>query len=245
MAATNDDFNAARRLYEILTLARAQDANKPAREVWALAFGVPPTDRAAIFRGLAHLIDLVDEVTYSIRAIPNLDYELYLAHLPAIRKGIGLMQLDGNWEPELRVLTEAAIQSLLFSSDRLRQTQPERKLTPDTLAELAKDVDALFQVVLESDIDEELRRILLACLESFRRAVVEYRIRGAGGLRDAALKTIAELSVARDKSWVPRFSKLLMKVNDLVAKAMGNYKALTDVITRLAIRAGSDSDDAI
>jgi hypothetical protein len=238
---SGDDFNAARRLYEILAAARKQDGARPAREVWAHVFNLADSNRAEIFRALAQLSDLVEEVMASMSTIPNVQTELYTQYLPAIHKAIGIMQLEGAWEAHLRLLSEVAVNNLLFCSERLRQVYPEQRLTPDVLSELSREVDSLADDVMKADIDPELRRVLLACLESFRRAIAEYRIRGVDGLRDAAAKTIGELLIVRDKidskatTLARRFVDLVKKVQ-VVMEVAKVYPPLADAI-RFALEA--------
>jgi hypothetical protein len=89
--------------------------------------------------------------------------------------------------------------------------------------------------VLNSDnIDPELRMVLLGCLEAFRRAIADYLIRGAEGLRKAAATTLGELLIARDNvranekhPLMQRLWGFLTKVNTAVSLAK-HSKPLVD-----------------
>jgi len=177
-----------------------------------------------------------------------LDTKLLLEKLPAIRKAVGLMQLEAPWTTHAGMLSEAAVRDLRFCSNELQRFQPEEKLEADVLADFAKEVDSLFSDVLKAPIDNSLRKVLLACLESFRRALAEYHIRGAAGLRDAATKTIGELLVvsvstkvdAKGQSLIRRVGGIAQKSLELMALAI-KYKELAESVARLALRAfGND-----
>jgi hypothetical protein len=104
-----DDFDPARRLYDILSASPTQDASQPSRVVWARLLGRSPDDRTAIYRGLALLAELVNEVEEAVKACPDADTKLLLEKLPAIRKGIGVMQLEAPFSQVAPLFTEAAV----------------------------------------------------------------------------------------------------------------------------------------
>jgi hypothetical protein len=245
----SEPFDAARRLYVILAATRGQDTTQPAKVVWARVLGVAPDNPAALFRGLAQLTDVTDELESAIKGRPDIDVKLFLGNLPAIRTAIGAMQLEAPWgNQHAPKLTEAAVRDLLYCSNELQRFQPEEKIAPEILDELRKEVDALFNDVLKADIDVELRKVLLTCLESFRRAIAEYRIRGAGGLREAAAKTFGELVLVHDKvnrknPLIFRLGGIVMKAADAAATAM-KFKSLVDV-SRLALRAVGIDDESL
>jgi hypothetical protein len=89
-----DEFDPARRPYDILSAARKRGDSELARAAWAHAFGLSPDDRAGIRRGLALLAALADEVEQAVLAHSELDAKLLLEKLPSIRKAIGIMQLE-------------------------------------------------------------------------------------------------------------------------------------------------------
>jgi hypothetical protein len=231
-------FDAARRLHEILKQSSSEDATQPARVIWAKLLGLSPDDRAGLFRALAQLADLVREVETAIRTRTDVDANLLLEKLPAIRKAMGLMQLEGAWTAHAQMFTEAAVRDLRFCSIELQRFQPEEKLEEDVLADLGREVDSLTNEVVQAQIDKELRTVLLACLESFRRAIADYRIRGAAGLRDAATKTIGELLLVRDKvdahsrPLIRRLLGVAQKSVELAATAV-KVKELVDSVNRL------------
>src|SRR5262245_10560569 len=92
------DWNAAQRLFEILEATKAENGTRPAREVWASALGLDKEDRACLFRALAQLDDLANEVEASIKALPDARSDLFLTNFPRIRKAIRLAQLEASWE---------------------------------------------------------------------------------------------------------------------------------------------------
>src|SRR5438094_1013657 len=241
-------FDPARRLYEILKQSASQDATQPARIIWAKLLGLSPDDREGLFRALAELAALINQIEAAITARTDLDTKLLLEKLPAIRKAVGLRQLEAPCTTHARMLSEAPVRDLRFCSNELQRFQPEEKLEADVLADFAKEVDSLFSDVLKAPIDNSLRKVLLACLESFRRALAEYHIRGAAGLRDAATKTIGELLVvsvstkvdAKGQSLIRRVGGIAQKSLELMALAI-KYKELAESVASMTLRAfGND-----
>jgi hypothetical protein len=239
-----EPFDPAHRLHEILKQSSSQDPSQPARVVWAKLLRLPPDDRAGLLRALSELADLVDEIETAIKDRTDVDAILLLEKLPAVRKAIGLVQLESNWTTHAQMLTEATVRDLRFISIELQRFRPEEKLEEEVLAKLAAEVDSLTNEVAKSTIDKELRTVLLACLESFRRAIADYRIRGAAGLRDAATRTLGELVLvsvsekadASDRPLLRRVWGLAQKTLDVTATAM-KYRPLAEPLVRLALRA--------
>ena len=61
-------FDPARRLYEILKQSASQDATQPARIIWAKLLGLSPDDREGLFRALAELAALINQIEAAITA---------------------------------------------------------------------------------------------------------------------------------------------------------------------------------
>jgi hypothetical protein len=215
-----DEFDPARRLYDILSVAREHGDSETARVAWSKALGLPPDNRLGIYQGLATLVELVNEVEQAVKACPGADAKLLLEKVPLIRKAIGIGQLDADWTSQRKFLSEVTVRDLLHCSNALQRVQPERKIADDTLSQLDKEAVELTEEVLNSaDLDPELRTVLLVCLETFRRAIAEYRIRGAEGLRSAAEATVGRLFFVQEKAKATSKRNLIVRLWSLVRTA--------------------------
>ncbi len=227
----NQDNNSAFRLLAILHAALHYPENKPTQEVWGETFRVQPTDTAEILRSLVALTDSVDEIEKLIKLIPDTNYDLYLECLPPIRKGVSYPHIGNSWQSVRIYFAPENLRGLQFCADLLARHYPEASIPKTELDQISKFTDELFSEVHSSTIDPKLRVILLDLLETIRRCIAEYQIRGAKGMRQtvtAALDTLAQTIrkkpaadyTKEDKIFVARFLTILSKVDTAVAKAM-------------------------
>lgn len=220
--ARND--NAAWRLLHIVERG-LQAPNGTIRDFWANAFDVRRDDTAAIFRNLSMLFGLVDEVEEKLRALDDLDRDYYLKHLPAIRKAIGVTNLDQNANSIAGPLGGMTLRDIGFWARTLSEGQPDVSLNDDELRALADEVDALFEVVRNADIPDELKRVVLAAIEGIRRAIVEFWLRGTAGLRDELDRAVVMFARFRDdfaahtgESWFQKLCNFLAKADAAAEK---------------------------
>src|SRR5690606_37844735 len=134
-------------------------------------------------------------------------------------------------------LDEATMVALRFCADTLSRERGEGEVDSDTLAELSTEVSSLLEKVLASEVPDELKVILSEGLEVVRRALLEYRLRGADGLR-RALETVigslirhsAEVKKNQGKKTVREYLEFLARLNDVVALSLKTKQLLAPVV---------------
>lgn len=226
----NQDNNSAFRLLAILQAALCYPENKSTQEVWSETFHLQSTDTAGIFRSLAALIENTDEIEKLIKLIPDTNYDLYIECLPPIRRGVSYPHIGNPWQSVRAFFAPENLRGLQFCADLLARHYPEASIPKTDLDQISKLADELFSEVHSSTIDPKLRFILLNLLETIRRCIAEYQIRGAKGMRQTvvvALDTLAQTIrkkpatdyTKEDKIFVTRFLTILSKVDMAVSKA--------------------------
>ena len=87
----------------------------------------------------------------------------------------------------------------------------------------------MLEKVIAADISEELKKTLIDSLEDIRRAILEYRIRGGAGLREALDRSIGAVVRYREElqkisdpeeAGVSGFSMVIEKLSGLVSTAL-------------------------
>jgi len=224
MVKTN---NAAGRLYQVLARARAQPKPESTSKVWASVFGLGEDDVIGVYHCLIVMQGVLDEVERELVSIPELNTELYLSCVPQIQKVITPIQLNATWTHYGEHLSESVMTTLAFCADKLAEFASEVPIEPDELNGLQADVDSLFERVERSSLDPLLKEIVLDFLEAIRRAVVEYRLRGARALREVLEATIGAFYTnwdvfqeAKAEDEIRRFMGLLENIQLLVTKAL-------------------------
>lgn len=219
----------ARRLYEIVSSAFARNGTETTAKVWAATFGLREDDVAGIYRQLALLWDLTEEVERDIQAVvPEADYPLYLRWRNDLRGVLRSKSLETRWSEQLKLFDQTDLTSIQFCAAKLAEGETEIVIPADELKEFKSEIDELFDRVVESSLDPELRRAILESLEAIRRAIADYRIRGAAGIREALARARGEIlavapaaaeEIKKESSFVKRFGGLLQKGHRIIREA--------------------------
>lgn len=243
--------NPAGRLYSVLCSAPNADLVKQkCRDVWSRLLEIGnANDNVAIYRGIGLLLDQVDKAEELLQSIPDLDHSLYLQNFSALRNGIATPTLDAHWENQQRHLTAAVMRDLIFCAAKIAEAHSEGHLEGKDLEALATQIAELTERVTESSINKELRTVLLDLLEGVRRAIAEYRIRGAAGLREAMARSIGLVLLAwqgvsepEEKETVSRVLEFLGKLDSILGRLM-KYKPILVSIGRKLLPGAESIDD--
>jgi hypothetical protein len=192
--------------------------------VWATVFGLDLGDLAGIYTHLVRLLDSVDEIEKAIQQ-QDVDHEVYLQHLPSIRGFLSLPNLDRNLASVRDILSESALMTLQFCSERLSKFCSETIPDPEEIAALLLAIEQFTEQVLGADIDTTLKALLLDLAESMRQALSEYRIRGGDGLRKEMFFVLDRLHRNMGVLERDRESLVMKHFWDLVTK----YDTLTSI----------------
>ncbi len=199
------DNNPVGRLYNLLSQARQQSINQTSRNAWAAMFQVPATDTGNILQLTAQMIVLLKEAKEAVGQLKGVNPSLYTKHFARIEQAFATYNLEAGWTSFTNYLDEPTMQALELAADLVSHQHPEPLIDQKQLAELLAEVNNLLENVLNSDVDVNLKNVFTECLEKIRRAVVEYRLRGASGLRDALDNSV--IILARHKDIVEREAK--------------------------------------
>jgi transcriptional regulator len=231
------ESNPASRLHALLKDVIAGDPKKRMLEVWVEVLGVNDRQDVEVARRLVLLNEMLDDAESTIKLNPKLNHSIYLSCFPQIRTVFSPLHLQTAREGiAIPHLTAEVMARLEFCSEALRDDCSEVDLTPDELADLSTDLNALIESVATSGIATALRKALLEALESARIAISLYRVYGAKGLRKnlqglfgfvyterAALKTES----GKNSDVLERLGKWIEKIDSVSSKALKVHKALT------------------
>lgn len=187
--------NVAARLYNVLSETSKHGSRLDpwkVHQVWAQTFGVPHDDLYQIFHHLIVLRQLLDEVEKQIKAIPNINHEVYLKRFSKIRKALAPTNFQEDWFKSSHI-DEGMLATLEFCAERLSATSPEKTPLDDEIEALWQAVESLKEQILSEEVDAQLQSILLDLVESMRRAIHEYRFWGVDGLRQELFSILERL----------------------------------------------------
>lgn len=244
----NEIQNPAERLYNILQDAKKQKSKERTGQIWASVLGVDISNQGDILVGIADIIHLIDQTKKSILQIEDVDHGLLLERFPNIEKVFSNLNFSQLWEQNQQYLDETTMYSLRVCSDTLSNKMGYKNISEDILADLQKDTDELLNEVLNSDLDPELKIILVENLEAIRHSLVSYRINGIDGVRQALEKSLGaalihsrlreEFLSENPNEEVKKFRKLLASIANFVTEALISV-ALETGIKAILLSAGN------
>lgn len=219
--------NPAGRLHGILTEALPLQANKPARQAWAKVFKIDVSATGKLLYDLAELTELLRLSRERIEQIEGIDHDLHLQPIEKLEDAFATMNVNAAWNDFKAHLDDATMVGLAFCANTLSQHYKEGEIEGEALESLLDEAEALRKIVLESDLDERLRAVLVENIESFRHAILQYRIRGAEGLLRAVELSIGALVRWRDEfkqrgecEAVRGFWTFLLKIDRIAGTAL-------------------------
>jgi len=190
-------------------------------------FEVKKDDHAELFSKFSVFLKLIEDTE---RRIVNLDHpnkDKFMKCMGPIKGAFKIPSLNASWSDTLKKISDSDIALLELSSEALDAYRKEALIEQDQLEEIKQDTDSLFNEIVNSDLDKNLKVILLDLLEVIRRAIAEYQIRGAEGLKKAVAESVGRLFIdkdivlkEKDKSAFQSFWKYLAKLNLIVSSAL-------------------------
>jgi len=195
--------NAAKRLVEILQRAKSTEiSNAPTVVGWARVFGIvtestneiSEQEEFEVGRRLIQVYGLIDEIETQLLSINGLNHSLYLRSFPRIRSVCRLSTFkEGSLINVMGQLSDADLTVLEFCGHELSKYYSERVVDPDQLKDLTVRIDSLFDEIEGSNLPKELEQFLLTQLETIRRSIQEYRIRGLERLKEALERVVGSM----------------------------------------------------
>jgi len=182
-SGTND--NAAGRLWKVLTAAQPLNGGQTHAQL-ARAFGLEGSDTLTVVRALTLAVEAVDEIEWRVKRMSGVTHDLFLDSIKPVREAFlaATQNYDFNqWKGSH--LRPEYLKSLLFCSDLLSKHYPEKEIEQDELLTLTKVLNELYESILASQIDDNLRLIILEQLQNIQQSIREYRVKGVYVLKKA------------------------------------------------------------
>lgn len=198
--------NPAGRLHRILSRAKSA-GQATVLSAFAHAFEIPPANIHEVLMNLGRLGLAVDEVSEELRRVNATDtLELYLESAPQLKSALSIQQLGAAWESYKNSIRDEDLRALRYCSKELSKLSLEEVLSDEQIKDLKTKVEALYEDVINStDIEAELRKVMLGHLDSIRQAIHNYRVEGIRPLAQAL--SITALSLAEPHKKKNRKSK--------------------------------------
>jgi hypothetical protein len=177
--------NPAARVHEVLARAKSIRSSTII-EGYLGTFGLNKEQFGELFRLLGLLDKEAEEVARLLKDLNETSqFDFYMESLPSIKNCLLIQHFGAPWEQFKTSIRAEDLKTLRFCSDTLSKKHPEKTASAEELSAILDKVNSLYDQIATSSIEANLRSLMLDQLESIRRAVHEYRVRGIEGLRQA------------------------------------------------------------
>jgi hypothetical protein len=221
--------NAAFRLHQFLSHARTLSQGGTHQQL-AAVFGLPNGDLVGLLCALAQSTKMVDEVENLVKAIPDENHSMFLRGFDRLKSGLAAATNNSDFNQwKQSYIPQDVIDRLEFCGNLLSKHYSEGEISKDELQEITKQLQEVYDSVLSSNIASDLKLTILELLESIRRAVHEYRMKGVYPLKAALVSATGQLVLHRaevveagnskEKPTIDKLFGLLDRVDKVVALA--------------------------
>lgn len=249
-----EQTNPAKRLYDILdaTIAAQSrlDSVEPSGRVWARLFNMGPKED--FFDALGRIFSIIDSYEQFVKRSGTMTIEKKTMHLNQLRevKMAFFKARSSSWS-ELSIGFHGSLMtSMQWAAEDMKHYWNEEVVSKEALGNLQSEVEKLVNRVIQTNLNDQLKQMLLDDLEAIRQAILEYRIHGADGLRqalarseDSLLRNYEDLKRASEsvetRSVINEFLNILKNVDYLVSVGLKIKRLAGPVIERLMLNGGS------
>src|ERR1035438_5091867 len=191
----------------------------------ASIFQCSPNDIVGIVTGMATLVPVIEEIADKLKAIDVDQHQVFLPSGSHLKQLVNVVPLGQMWsEYKGRYIRNEDLKALQFASITLSRSVPDKILPLDELEELREQVEEAYRFVQASTIEYPIKSVALDGLEAIRRAIHEYRLRGAEGLEQAVAQVMGSALInpalqpnaAPESEWGARFWKVVGRASDIL-----------------------------
>ncbi len=234
-----EQTNPFKRLHDNLSVviehARTQGTptNATAQQVWLDALEL---DEHGFYKKQFNLLLVVNECEQLIRRTQEINQERYLARIEKAKTSI-LCIGSSPWGRFRSILNDDFMDVLYATSDAVSLLVGEEVIPEEDLASLQADVENIINRVVDSDLEDDLKRVLFDGLESVRNALLNYQMFGAERIRNAVDRNVSSFSRHRQDfdrasettngSIICAYKKFINQVNATISTAL-KFKQLAE-----------------
>lgn len=230
-----EQTNPAKKLYQILfdvaehgDIAHATEWDPPddLPTIWADALHIDQTQFADSMTDVLHIVDSIS------RFLQQNDVRNKQKHGERVAKVRRLLFTFGSmdWTEFREQFTDDFIELLGWIDSDMSEHWHEQPMSDEDLESLQTEVEGLIHDVIESALGDEIKHVIVDGLNAVRNAILQYRVRGLEGIRQALAMNL-DLLVRYQHEFVdmgqrdhdgiwPRWSALFARLDSLVSAGL-------------------------
>jgi hypothetical protein len=175
-------------------------------QLFAEALGFDPNDKVQTLYVAAEIIQLFLNVKEDILKA-GLNPQIYLEPLNGFDFLFDKLFTDTSVSGRFSSLPSTSMQALLFCADNLSRINGDNNINEEEVNQIFHEVETLCSQVVDSDLPQELKSLLIENLEAIRKSIINYKIWGIEGLKKTLESSIGSVmyngTVIKDKTENP------------------------------------------
>lgn len=187
-------MNTAKRICDLLEIARREGDGAKVWEVWAKTFGIPKGAQNKVMAEIAMRLALLHgqiEFLSAQMGETEIPEKVYGPPLKQVEAAISSQALSSQWKAFKARITPEVMLALRYNAALLgAQEQP---IDEKELASLIEEINHLERMLADSQLAPAVLSLIQNQIDEIRKALNEYRIRGATAVKDVVRKAAGEL----------------------------------------------------
>jgi hypothetical protein len=224
MTTTNN--NPLGRLHNILSEIADSNNLSPYTTLSAI-FNLNPDDKGAILASYSELYKLCEDARLLINNLTNINHNKLLEPINSAVLALSRINFNNSIDG-LRNLNDCLDEKLLSNldlcSEMLSFSYKEKYLEDSTLKELSDNLNLIINSITDSNINDELKLILIQHLNTIDLSIKKYKIYGVSGIKSSLTSTIGDIVINKDlvttedeKSVIENILGLMSKINTVIS----------------------------
>lgn len=218
------------RLVTIAERLRKTSPDKRLSAALSDAFLIQDGKAPELLKALAEFIDEIEKAKQELRYITTFSEDIYEEHFTKLETFVGQISFEKKWANISSTFPATSIDALKIFEDIVKQKNSSTTIQESEIKEIKSFIDKAHKKIIDADLQEELKHILLDNLEGVLKAITNYQISGLSGIereyeRSAGALLLRkplvdkELERPNSKKELEPFWRSLEKVHNLIQTA--------------------------
>ena len=253
-----EQTNPAKRLYAVLdrvishgeeegyiyTQSQQRQTSREMRNVWMEAMEIDEEDEDAeekFHDSLSEVLLRINSCEQIVKRNDTMNQDLHIEQLGRVKKV--LFSVRGTtWREFREQFNRDFMRSLQWAAEDMSNYWDEEVISEENLGNLQANVEDIINRVADSELDAEFKQVLLDGLESVRQAILNYRVTGAEGIRNAVDRNVSSYARHQDdfkkaskteyQNIIHAYKKIINEVNVAISTAL-KFKQLAEPATQI------------
>jgi hypothetical protein len=232
-------MNPGTRLLLVLKKIKTTPGNTSSLKAWETFFNVAEQEdsKYLVLNYFSKIIRLTYLVEDQLKTIENLNFDLYKPSIHEVRALFINHNFGENWDAFRKKINPQTLRGLEFIADAISNIYSEEEVPKETLDEIRSKIDDLFEEVLKSNIDHNIRTFISASLIELLNAIRNYQVFGAEGIRESLAKVLGNTwiekksiidSTGEEKSLLDKTMVVLKKTGEMLNITRYGQKLILD-----------------